>query len=114
LLKIVDKKEKEIAEAQEAVAKVQAIAESKDREIRVTKDLMERAKVMSELLESVQTGKLANSFDKYLPAVMEGAQKKVVKATLNESTEVTGNRESKPEVGLDNIVDIRKLAGLSK
>ena len=35
-----------------------------------------------------------------------------VKATLTESSEVTGNRESKPQVGLDNILDIRKLAGL--
>jgi len=31
---------------------------------------------------------------------------------LSESSAVTGNRESKPEVGLDNILDIRKLAGL--
>ena len=36
----------------------------------------------------------------------------VKKAMLSEGTEVTGNRESKPEVGLDNILDIRKLAGL--
>ena len=35
-------------------------------------------------------------------------------AILTEGTEVTGNREVKPEVGLDNIVDIRKLAGLTK
>jgi len=33
---------------------------------------------------------------------------------LSESAEVTGNREMKAEVGLDNILDIRKLAGLSK
>jgi hypothetical protein len=46
---------------------------------------------------------------------MEGAKTKVEKkATLTEGTEVTGNRESKPAVGLDNIVDIRKLAGLTK
>ena len=133
LLKVVEKKEQEIAEAQEAIAKVQAIAESKDREVRVTKDLMERAKVMSELLaplsaekkavmgellESVQTVKLANAFDKYLPAVMEGESRKQ-KQVISESkqqAEVTGDREVKnqPEVGFDNIVDIRKLAGLAK
>jgi hypothetical protein len=72
---------------------------------------------MKELLESVQTAKLNESFDKYLPAVMEGGAKKVTKAaakeTLTESTEITGDRESKqPQVGLDNILDIRKLAGL--
>jgi hypothetical protein len=133
LLKIVDKKEKEIAEAQEAVAKVQAIAESKEREIRIQKDLMERTKVMSELLaplsaekknvmsellESVQTAKLATAFDKYLPAVMEGEsrkQKQVI-AESKQQAAVTGDREVKnqPEVGFDNIVDIRKLAGLAK
>jgi hypothetical protein len=43
---------------------------------------------------------------------MEGAKPVAKKAMLAESTEVTGNRESKPEVGLDNILDIRKLAGL--
>ena len=46
---------------------------------------------------------------------MEGEKRAAPKkAMLSESTEVTGNRESKPEVGLDNIVDIRKLAGLTK
>ena len=44
---------------------------------------------------------------------MDGEKKKVTqKVSLTESTEVTGNRETKPEVGLDNILDIRKLAGL--
>jgi hypothetical protein len=106
----------------------ETIVESKDREIRVTKDLMERKSVMSEmlaplsadkkdvmqqLLESVKTPQLRNAYEKYLPAVMEG--EKVVKAakvTLTEGTEITGDKEGKPQVGLDNILDIRKLAGL--
>jgi hypothetical protein len=129
LLKIIQKKEQELAEAKQAVTEKESLVESAQREIRVTKDLMERKAVMSELLaplsadkreimkellESVQTKKLTESFDKYLPAVMDGAQKKSApkKAVLSESAEVTGNRESKPEVGLDNILDIRKLAGL--
>jgi hypothetical protein len=130
LLKIIQKKEHELAEAKQTLEEKQTIVESKEREIRVTKDLMERKEVMAELLaplgaekralmqellESTQTVKLAEAFDKYLPAVMEGDTKRVVKkAMLNESTVVTGNRETKPEVGLDNIVDIRKLAGLAK
>jgi hypothetical protein len=129
LLKIIAKKDQELAESKEAIAEKANLIESTQREIRVTKDLMERKHVMAELmsplngekrvvmqelLESVQTTKLRSAFDKYLPAVMEGAQKKVAKTALTESTEVTGNRESKPEVGLDNIVDIRKLAGLTK
>jgi hypothetical protein len=131
LLKIIDKKEQELAEAKQVVAEKAHLVESTQREIRVTKDLMERKSVMSELLapldaskreimkellESVQTQKLTESFDKYLPAVMEGQKKtsSTKKAMLSESAEVTGNRESKPEVGLDNILDIRKLAGLKK
>jgi hypothetical protein len=130
LLKIIQKKEQELAEAKQTVAEKTSIVESAQREIRVTKDLMERKTVMAdllaplngekravmqELLESVQTAKLHSAFDKYLPAVMEGAKTVAPKkAMLSESSEVTGNRESKPQVGLDNILDIRKLAGLSK
>ena len=127
LLKIIQKKDQELAEAKQVAAEKTTIVESRDREIRVTKDLMERKNVMAELLsplsgdkrelmhellESVQTPKLSVAFDKYLPTVMEGAKKRVEKSTLTESSAVTGNRESKPEVGLDNILDIRKLAGL--
>ena len=129
LLKIIQKKEQELAEAQQQVAEKTQLVESTQREIRVTKDLMERKAVMaemlaplgadkrelmSELLESTPTHKLTESFEKYLPAVMEGEKKVSKKTVLAESTAVTGNRESKPEVGLDNIVDIRKLAGLTK
>ena len=128
LLKIIQRKEQELAEATQAITEKTSLVESAQREIRVTKDLMERKQVMvellspltgdkkavmQELLESVQTPKLRTAFDKYLPAVMEGVKKKVeTKATLTEGTAVTGNREVKPEVGLDNILDIRKLAGL--
>lgn len=128
LLKIIKQKDTELTEAQKVIAVKQQLAESKERELRVQKDLMERKAVMTEmlapldankrevmqqLLEGVQTSKLNAAFEKYLPAVMEG-EKKVAnkKAILAEGTEVTGNRESKQEVGLDNILDIRKLAGL--
>jgi hypothetical protein len=128
LLKIIAKKDQELAETKEALTEKSTIVESKDREIRVTKDLMERKQVMAELLspisgekralmsqllESVDTRKLSVAFEKYLPTVMEGSTKvNTAKAKLTESTEVTGNRENKPQVGLDNILDIRKLAGL--
>lgn len=130
LLKIVDKKEAELAEAQKAIADAQALVESKEREIRIARDLMERKEamqellaplsgekrnVMSQLLESVQTPKLADAFDKYLPAVMEGkATKQAPKQALNESKEVTGDKPTKitAEEGIDNLIDIRKLAGL--
>lgn len=127
LLKVIQQKEQELSEAKQTISHKETIVESKEREIRVAKDLMERKSVMSEmlaplsadkrevmqsLLESVKTAKLRDAYDKYLPAVIEGEKKKVTKVALTESTEVTGDKESKPEVGLDNILDIRKLAGL--
>lgn len=129
LLKIIAKKDQELAETKQVVSEKASLVESTQREIRVTKDLMERKSVMAELvsplsgekrvvmqelLESVQTAKLHSAFDKYLPSVMDGVKPVAKKAMLAESSAVTGNRESKPEVGLDNIVDIRKLAGLTK
>jgi hypothetical protein len=73
----------------------------------------EQKGIMKDLLESTKTQKLNEAFEKYLPAVMEGDKKRVVKTTLTEGTVVTGDREVKTsEVGLDNILDIRKLAGL--
>jgi hypothetical protein len=130
LLKIVDKKETELAEAQKAIAEVQQLVESKEREIRIANDMMKRKEamqellaplsgekkaVMNQLLEGVQTFKLADAFDKYLPAVMEGkAHTKAPKQALNESKEVTGDKPTKitAEEGIDNLIDIRKLAGL--
>jgi hypothetical protein len=130
LLKIIAKKDAALAEATNALSQKATIVESKERELRVAKDLMERRvvmgellaplgadkrKLMKDLLESVPTKKLNESFEKYLPAVMEGETKRVAKTTLTESTAVTGDRkveQSTGEVGLDNILDIRKLAGL--
>lgn len=128
LLKVIQQKDLQLAEATETLKQKQAVVESKEREIRVAKDLAERKAVMSELLaplsadqrgimkellESVKTVKLNEAFEKYLPAVMEGEKKSPAKAVLNESTAVTGDRGTKPqEVGFDNILDIRKLAGL--
>lgn len=127
LLKIIEKKDRELSEAKNAIAEKATIVESKEREIRVAKDLMERKAVMAEmlaplgadkrevmqqLLESVKTPKLRDAYNKYLPAVIEGEKKIVKKQAIMESTEVTGDKEIKPEVGLDNILDIRKLAGL--
>ena len=129
LLKVLQQKEAALSEAKQALSKKQSLVESTQRELRIQKDLAERKAIMGELLaplgaekrelmrsllESVQTSKLSTAFDKYLPAVMEGENKKVAKATLTEGKAVTGNREvkSQPQVGLDNILDIRKLAGL--
>lgn len=122
MLQIIKKQDEKISRAEVAVTEA-------TRKLRIQKDLNERANVMAELLtplsadkkgimrellESVKTERLANAFDKYLPTVMEGEIKKPkASKVLTENAEVTGNRESKSsEVGLDNILDLRKLAGL--
>ena len=130
MIRALEQKDKELAEAKSLITKKDSLAEEKQREIsrlqenHARKQAMDellaplgkdKKEVMSSLLESVQTSKLRQAFDKYLPTVMDGETRKAKKQALTESTEVTGNRETKPEVGLlDNIVDIRKLAGLTK
>jgi len=78
----------------------------------------EKAAVMSELLESVQTGKLQAAYDKYLPAVLNanGKAVKEAKAVLTESrVEVTGDKSAKVNAKVEddsNVVEIKRLAGL--
>ena len=135
LLQKLEEKEHQLQEATQAVNETQKLVESKTREVRMIKEISERKKVLDELLaplnkeksqimnsllESVQTVKLKSAFEKYLPAVLDAGQnKKVMKPTLTESTitEVTGNKSAKVEVkeefeGRDNVIDIKRLAGL--
>lgn len=129
LLKVIDKKEFEVAEAQSVAVTAQKVIESKEAEIQALKEGMERQttmmellaplatdqkEIMSELLESVQTQKLVESFNKYLPTVIEGnAPQK--KQALVEAKEITGNKNTNANRSAEqdnNIVDIRRLAGL--
>ena len=75
----------------------------------------EQREIMSELMESVKTTKLNESFDKYLPAVLNGKTQQK-KQALVEAKEVTGNKQisntNRSSEEDTNIVDIRKLAGL--
>ena len=75
----------------------------------------EQKAIMGELMESVKTAKLVESFDKYLPAVIEGKAPQK-KQALVEAKEITGNKVSNSirssESDKSNIVDIRRLAGL--
>ena len=142
--KEIKKIQKEIAQMEtklnEATAKVEAskdatkIVESK---LRIAEDTMnrketlnslmaplgkEKKEIMSDLLESVKTSKLEESFNKYLPSVLDGESSRV-KKTLSESitSEHTGNKATvlteADDQSADDIVEIdmiRKLAGLSK
>lgn len=83
----------------------------------------EKREIMSDLLESVKTEKLEESFNKYLPSVLDGETPRV-KKTLSESVkkEHTGNKATAVTTAdaddeHSNVVEldyIKKLAGLSK
>ena len=128
LMKLVDVKDKQIAEAKAEANEAKTIVESKDHEIKRIVETTTREKtinelieplnkaqkeIMIDLLESVQTTKLKSAFDKYIPAVIDG-NTPAKKAKLTEGTEITGNRNetSKQADNSDNVLDIRRLAGL--
>ena len=131
MLKVVDTKDKQLNEAKTAAAKAIKLAEAKANEVKsINESIARNAKVskliaplskdqqsiMTDLLESVQTDKLQAAFDKYLPAVIDGKGPAKQKAVLAEAKEITGNRENNDvkKAGDDNnVVDIKRLAGLS-
>ena len=74
----------------------------------------EQKEIMGELMESVKTTRLNESFEKYLPAVIAGKAPQK-KQALVEAKEITGNKVSNSNRSSEsdsNIVDIRRLAGL--
>ena len=129
LLKVVDMKDKQIAEARALAAKAKQLVESAAKEKQQLIESAERKDVISELtaplskdqreimmdlLESVQTNRLRSQFDKYLPAVIDGKTPAKRKA-LTEGKEITGNREqtnSSTQADDSNVIEIRRLAGL--
>jgi hypothetical protein len=131
LLKVVDAKDRQLAEAKKAAVKAIQLAESKTKEVKMItestarKDTInkliaplskDQQSIMTDLLESVQTTKLQAAFDKYLPAVIDGKGPAKQKAVLSEAKEITGNRTQNDvrQAGDDNnVVDLKRLAGLS-
>ena len=81
----------------------------------------EKRGIMEDLLKTVKTANLRESFNKYLPAVLnESASATKAKAIINESsasqkTEMTGDKASSEQdtAGAD-ILSLRKLAGIGK
>jgi ATP-dependent Clp protease adapter protein ClpS len=129
LLKVIDKKDLQVAEAHHAVAHATQVLESKEAQVKALMESKQRQEIMNELvaplantqkaimtelLESVHTTKLRGSFDKYLPAVIAGEAPQKKKA-LVEAKEVTGNKETH-SVGSseheNNIFNMRRLAGI--
>jgi hypothetical protein len=134
LLKVLDLKDKQLAEAKAFATKAKTLAESVNQEKTRLIESAERTKIMNELvgplgkdqreimtdlLESVQTARLRAQFEKYLPAVIDGNTPAKKKAVLSEAKEVTGNRDAQSQTNVsrqkadDNVVDIRRLAGLN-
>lgn len=123
--KIIAGKDVEIIEA----SKRQRIAEDQVARIRVMGELCaplskDKRAIMEELLESTETKKLKESFQKYLPSVLNEEvrrdKKTLVEGTQSQKTVVTGNKESsvaQVEESVDDettstIANLRKLAGI--
>lgn len=126
-------KEAQLAESTQKIAEAKKLVESKEREVRIIKESnsrqqtmdsllgslnKEKATVMRDLLESVQTTRLQAAFDKYLPAVLNNIteKKENKKSVLSESVKsVTGDKaaiKQVEDVPRDNVIDLRRLAGL--
>lgn len=128
----------QLSEAQQAIAERDQAKKLVESKLRVAQDRFsrnekmnsllkplgrEKKEIMQDLLESVRTEKLEESFNKYLPSVLNGGDRKA-KTALKESVytkEHTGNKQAPAKaVAEDNtesvveIDTIRKLAGLSK
>ena len=128
LMKVVDESTLKLQDAEKSIAENRVVIESKEREIAQIKDLMERkatmaellkplskekADVMSQLLESTETGKLKSAYDKYLQAVMEDAPVSKAKKFISEAS---GDKAGAPRSERDDaeLGSIRVLAGLTK
>jgi hypothetical protein len=133
LLAQLEEKNQQLEESKKMVDDTKKLVETKDREVRIIKESNlrektmtellstlneEKATVMKNLLESVQTPRLQAAFDKYLPAVLNtGAEKKSTKTVISESVqEVTGDKQTaKQEVETEdnsNVIELKRLAGL--
>jgi hypothetical protein len=130
LKQVINQQQAQINEASKAAVGTRQLVESKDREIRVITESINRKEVISgllgtltrekqvvmrELLENVQTDKLKSAFDKYLPAVLTSSStKEKSTTTLTEGhVAVTGDKTAKMTAQSNtNVVELRRLAGL--
>jgi DNA repair exonuclease SbcCD ATPase subunit len=126
----------QLAESRQQLAQRKQLVETAQRDLKIITERTQRQQVMGELLaplskdraavmvqmlESVQTPRLRQAFDKYLPAVLDAktevAQKTAAasRVQLSEGTEkieITGDKPAKPAQDVNNIVEIKRLAGL--
>ena len=126
---VIAHKDSQLSEAIKLSQKAKVLVESKEREIRVIKESNERQstmddllaplnkekqEVMRNLLESVQTSRLTNAFEKYLPAVLEDRSVRASKVITESVAEVTGDKSVRvvEEEDNGNVIDLKRLAGL--
>ena len=126
---VIAEQDQKLRKAIDITRTAKAVVESKERELRIIKESNERESTMDELLrplnkdkqevmrnllESVQTPRLKNAFEKYLPAVLEDRSVKGRKVIAESVTSVTGDKTTVPSVSEDrsNVIDLKRLAGL--
>ena len=129
---VIAAKDAKLSEAIKFAKKATVLVESKERELRITKESNvrqktmeellsplneEKAEVMRNLLESVQTPRLKNAFEKYLPAVLENRSVKARPVITETLTEATGDKSVRQEQDDEaeensNVIDLKRLAGL--
>jgi hypothetical protein len=128
---IIAHKDTQLSEAIKLSEKAKVLVESKEREIRVIKESNEREatmddllrplneekrEVMRNLLESVQTSRLKNAFEKYLPAVLEDRSVKASKVITESVSVATGDKSARLQEedtsSESNVIDLKRLAGL--
>jgi hypothetical protein len=134
LNKAMDELQVKLDESKAKIAKKEVQLTESARDARIKADVAERKAVIQEmmaplnkqqkeimgaLLESTNTDKLQNAFNKYLPSVLkeDATPSKSKKVISENSKEVTGNKaalteSAEAENGAD-IVYLRKLAGIS-
>ena len=126
-------KDAKLSEAIKFAQKAKVLVENKEREMRILKESnqreaaleellaplnKEKQEVMRNLLESVQTTRLSNAFEKYLPAVLEDRSVKAPKVITESLSEATGDKSARsPDADQvaennSNVIDLKRLAGL--
>jgi hypothetical protein len=129
LYSALSKKDAQLAEAIKLAQRAKVVVESKEREIRMMNESNERdstlemllaplnrdkQEVMRNLLESVQTPRLKNAFEKYLPAVLEDRSVKASKVITESVSVSTGDKSvpSSQQEDRSNVFNLKRLAGL--
>ena len=131
LQQLVADKDARLAEAVDLSERARVLVENKNRELRMIRENNERttlmtellaplnqdkAEVMRNLLESVQTARLKSAFEKYLPAVLEDGSVRNRKVVAESVTAVTGDKKvpesPKQDTEDNNVIELKRLAGL--